>query len=72
MHKIHLIDLGWKIAKLTVDSSPRLAYIELINPPTHAGDCTGMMRLEPQEALTLAAAIQAHFAHFTQTPGGHT
>ena len=67
MHKIVLVDLGWKIAKLTVDSNPNLAYIELINPPTNAGGCTGNMRLQPEEALTLASAIQEHF---TQTPGG--
>lgn len=69
MHKIILVDLGWKIAKLTVDDNPHLAYIEVINPPTNAGGNTGNMRLQPDEALKLAAAIQAHF---TQTPGGHT
>ena len=67
MQKIHLIDLGWKIARLTVDDNPNLASIEIINPPTNAHDAVTMLRLQPDQALKLAAAIQAHF---TQTPGG--
>ena len=68
MHKIVLVDLGWKIARITVDSSPHISCLELINPST-GGDEVGQMRLQPDQALALAAAIQEHF---TQTPGGHT
>lgn len=69
MHKIVLVDLGWKIARLTVDSNPHLAHIEIIDPPTFSTGQTAFMRLQPDQALALAAAIQEHF---TQTPGGHT
>ena len=67
MHQVHLVDLGWKIARVVTDSNPNLAYLELINPPTNACDCCGTMRLQPEQALKLANTI---LAHFTETPGG--
>jgi len=62
MHKVHLVDIGWLIARLTVDSNPSLAYIEVIDPPSNAYSHASCLRLQPEQAVRLAHAILEHYS----------